>query len=112
MTSVSLTKRQEEVLQLVKMGASNKQIAQRLNLSESTIKLHMTSLLKKFAVQNRSQLAIFSTPGYKPAIPTPPSLEAKPIGWVKRTAKDVKGIVFTASPPDETWEAIYIRKVI
>jgi DNA-binding CsgD family transcriptional regulator len=108
--SVQLTKRQQDVLQLVKMGASNKQIAQRLNLSESTIKLHMTSLLKKFAVQNRSQLAIFSTPGYKPSMPVPPSLEAKPVGWIKRTKNEVRGVVFTAKPPDETWEAIYTKR--
>jgi hypothetical protein len=70
----------------------------------------MTSLLQKFAVQNRSQLAIFATPGYKPSPLALPPLEAKPVGWIKRTGKDVRGIVFTANPPDETWEAIYIKK--
>jgi len=108
--TIHLTKRQKEVLQLVKMGASNKHIAKRLNISESTVKLHVSALLSKFAVQNRNQLAIFSTQGYTPLLPTPPILEEKPIGWVKRVGKNVKGVVFTDGSPDETWEAIYIKR--
>jgi two-component system nitrate/nitrite response regulator NarL len=40
-------------------GASNKMIAKTLNISESTVKLHIGTILKKFGVRNRTQLAIF-----------------------------------------------------
>jgi two-component system nitrate/nitrite response regulator NarL len=52
-----LTERQHEVLRLVVAGATNKEIAQRLALSEVTIKIHVAALCRKFAVSNRTQLA-------------------------------------------------------
>jgi len=56
-----LTIRQAQVLQLVQeRGASNKTIAKILNLSESTVKLHMGAILKKYGLRNRTQLALFS----------------------------------------------------
>jgi DNA-binding CsgD family transcriptional regulator len=108
--SISLSKRQEEILHQVKTGATNKHIARRLNIAESTVKAHVGSLLSKFGVKNRSQLAIFSTPGYTLNLPVPPALEEKPVGWVKRVGKDVRGVVFAATPPDDTWDAIYIKR--
>lgn len=52
-----LTERQHEVLCLVVAGAPNKEIAQRLQLSEVTIKIHVAALCRKFSVSNRTQLA-------------------------------------------------------
>lgn len=58
---ITLTPRQEQVLQLVaNRGASNKVIAKILNISESTVKLHMSAIFKKYGVRNRTQLAVFS----------------------------------------------------
>lgn len=58
---VTLTPRQEQILNLITTrGASNKMIARSLNISESTVKLHVASLLKKYCVRNRTQLALFS----------------------------------------------------
>lgn len=58
-TTCALTPRQQEVLSLVcNRGLSNKAIAKVLNISESTVKIHMTSILKAYCVQNRTQLAI------------------------------------------------------
>ena len=58
---IILTVRQSQVLQLVQdRGASNKTIARMLGLSESTVKLHMGAILKKYGVKNRTQLAVFS----------------------------------------------------
>jgi DNA-binding CsgD family transcriptional regulator len=108
--SIHLTKRQEEVLQIIQMGASNKQIARRLGIAESTVKLHVTALLSKFAVQTRNQLALYSTKGYTPSLPVPPVLEENPAGWVKRVGKNIRGVVFSAQPPDDTWEPIYIKR--
>jgi DNA-binding CsgD family transcriptional regulator len=58
---IELTSRQSQVLQLVQdRGASNKTIARMLNLSESTIKLHMGAIFKKYGVKSRTQLAVFA----------------------------------------------------
>jgi DNA-binding NarL/FixJ family response regulator len=58
---IKLTQRQQQILDLiVGRGASNKLIARMLNISESTVKLHMTQILKKHGLTNRTQLALFS----------------------------------------------------
>lgn len=63
--SITLTVRQAQVLQIVQeRGASNKTIAKMLGLSESTVKLHMGAILKKYGVKNRTQLALFSKNRY------------------------------------------------
>jgi DNA-binding NarL/FixJ family response regulator len=59
--TIRLTARQGQVLDLVKnRGASNKVIARMLNISESTVKLHLTAILKKYGARNRTQLALFA----------------------------------------------------
>jgi DNA-binding NarL/FixJ family response regulator len=58
---ISLTPRQQQVLNLVATrGASNKVIAKSLNISESTVKLHLGCVLKKYGLKSRTQLAIFA----------------------------------------------------
>lgn len=58
---IRLTPRQAQILTLVsERGASNKMIARMLGISESTVKLHVSAILKKYGVRNRTQLAIFS----------------------------------------------------
>lgn len=49
-----LTPRQREVLALLGQGKSNKEIARALDLSEGTIKLHVTAILKALRVHNRT----------------------------------------------------------
>lgn len=49
-----LTQRQSEVLRLVQRGISNKLIARELGLSEKTVKVHITSILKALNVTNRT----------------------------------------------------------
>ena len=57
---ITLTPRQNQVLSLiVSRGASNKAIARILKISESTVKLHITAILKKYSLRNRTQLALF-----------------------------------------------------
>lgn len=56
---VRLTPREQQVLDyLRRTGSSNKHIARYLRLSESTVKMHMANLFKKYKVINRSQLLI------------------------------------------------------
>jgi DNA-binding NarL/FixJ family response regulator len=51
-----LTKQQIKIIELLRSGLSNKQIAYELNLSESTIKTHMSLMMKKLNVNNRVQV--------------------------------------------------------
>ncbi|HEX9905930.1 MAG TPA: response regulator transcription factor [Propylenella sp.] len=54
----ALTAREEEILRLVATGQSNKQVALSLDLQEKTIKHHMTRILSKLQVRNRTEAAI------------------------------------------------------
>lgn len=56
---IRLTARQQDIMTLVaKRGLSNKKIAQVLNISESTVKVHISAILKAYGVRNRTQLAL------------------------------------------------------
>src|SRR5260370_3910853 len=50
-----LTRREYEVLQLMTKGATNREIAASIFLSEETVKSHVKSILQKFGVANRGQ---------------------------------------------------------
>ena len=53
-----LSPREKDVLKLVVKGLTNKEIARSLNISESTVKNHLTSTMEKFHVSNRVEAAI------------------------------------------------------
>jgi DNA-binding NarL/FixJ family response regulator len=53
--SLEITKREYEVLKEINSGLSNKEIAKKLFLSESTIKTHVSSLLLKLNAKRRTQ---------------------------------------------------------
>jgi len=53
-----LTGRQVAVLDLVANGKSNKQIAWELSISETTVKAHMTAILRKLGVNSRAQAIV------------------------------------------------------
>lgn len=55
-----LTEREQEVLQHVSEGLSNQEIAERLCLSENTIKKHLRNILQKLHLNNRVQAAVFA----------------------------------------------------
>ena len=59
-SSSRLTAKQEEVLQLLRQGQSNKIIASQLGLSEATVKVHLRCIMRKLGVVNRTQVAIAS----------------------------------------------------
>ena len=71
--SDALTDREEQTLQLIAAGNSNKQIARELGISDGTVKIYVRSLLRKFHLHSRLQLA----------------------SWVHRH----KGVVSTVSKP-------------
>jgi DNA-binding CsgD family transcriptional regulator len=64
---IKLTRREEEVLGGVMRSLVNKEIAATLNLSERTVKFHVSSLLAKFGVRGRMELAREAT---RKAIPS------------------------------------------
>jgi DNA-binding NarL/FixJ family response regulator len=53
-----LSPREREILALLGTGASNKEIADRLNLAEGTVKNHVTNILSKLDVRDRTQAAL------------------------------------------------------
>jgi len=53
-----LTRRESEVLQLLAQGLSNKEIAQRLKVSEHTAKFHVNAILSKLGVQSRTEAVV------------------------------------------------------
>jgi DNA-binding NarL/FixJ family response regulator len=54
----TLTKREIEVAKSVADGCSNREIAERLNISERTVKARLTSIFQKLDVRDRVQLAL------------------------------------------------------
>lgn len=54
-----LTKRELEIVRLVCMGMSNRQVADELLISEHTVKLHVSKVLRKLNLSNRTQMAVY-----------------------------------------------------
>lgn len=55
-----LTRRELEVLKLLSIGLYNKEIGKKLDISERTVKNHISSIFKKIDVTDRTQAAVFS----------------------------------------------------
>lgn len=55
-----LTKREVDVLKLIAEGLFNKEIAYRLNISEKTVKNHVSNIFKKINVSDRTQAAVYA----------------------------------------------------
>jgi DNA-binding NarL/FixJ family response regulator len=66
----SLTSREREIVGLVCEGLKNKQIGDRLFISEATVRNHLTSILAKLGLSDRFELALYS---YRQHLAKPPS---------------------------------------
>jgi NarL family two-component system response regulator LiaR len=55
-----LTERERDVVQLVAQGCSNQEIAKELVISEKTVKTHVSNILSKLHLEDRTQLAIYA----------------------------------------------------
>ncbi|MEO3754673.1 response regulator transcription factor [Streptomyces sp. B6B3] len=67
-----LSPREREILELIGEGLTNRQIGQRLYLSEKTVKNHISRLLAKLGVERRVQAAVLATQAHPPASPDRP----------------------------------------
>jgi two-component system response regulator DegU len=56
----NLTQREHDILELLAEGRSNREIAQRLYLSEKTVKAHLAAIFRKLGVTNRTQAAMMA----------------------------------------------------
>ena len=84
-SQVQLTRREEEVLSGVMKSLANKEIAANLNLSERTVKFHVSSLLAKYRVRGRMELLREASRHVAGAMPVPvPTREAAPAIPVNR----------------------------
>lgn len=54
-----LTARESEILELVRLGATNRQVSQQLYISENTVKNHLKHIMAKLQMKNRVQLATY-----------------------------------------------------
>jgi DNA-binding CsgD family transcriptional regulator len=75
-SQVKMTRREEEVLSGLMKSLANKEIAANLNLSERTVKFHVSSLLAKFRVRGRMELVRVATRQTSGAAPMPIAVPA------------------------------------
>jgi len=64
-----LTPREREIARLISRGASNKEIASFLDITERTVKAHISAIFQKLKLSNRLQIALFIM-GQKPSLPS------------------------------------------
>ncbi len=57
-----LSNRETEVAELVTQGLSNKEVSNRLFVTEKTVKFHLTNIYKKMNVKSRAQLIVWCLP--------------------------------------------------
>jgi len=61
--AAQLSPRENEVLQQIALGASNKEIARTLQIAETTVKIHVQHILRKLGVSSRVQAAVMASGG-------------------------------------------------
>ena len=93
-SQVKMTRREEEVLSGLMKSLANKEIAANLNLSERTVKFHVSSLLAKFRVRGRMELVRVASRQTTGAMPMPvpvPTREARTFGPATRNYPAARG---------------------
>ena len=60
MPAVELTPRESEVLLCITQGRSNREIAEQLGIAEKTVRIHVSSILDKLGVRDRTQATIYA----------------------------------------------------
>jgi DNA-binding CsgD family transcriptional regulator len=57
-----LSNREVEVAELVSKGLANKEVAEKLFVTEKTVKFHLTNIYKKMSIRSRAQLIVWCLP--------------------------------------------------
>ncbi len=106
---VKVSRREQEVLDCILQGSSNKEIAAKLNVAERTVKFHVSSLLAKFGVADRLALSREASLGRMPSNSsgqlTPENLFGFPLRSQQTTPEDQPAASApekAAPPPRET----------
>ncbi|MEA2765720.1 MAG: hypothetical protein QOK07_2124 [Gemmatimonadaceae bacterium] len=60
LAAVRMTQRESEVIALIAVGLSNKEIAQRLGIATDTVKSHVRNIMEKLALHSRLQIAAYA----------------------------------------------------
>jgi len=60
LAELPLTSREQDVFQLLAQGASNRQIAETLMITENTVKTHVRNILEKLELHSRSEVAAYA----------------------------------------------------
>ena len=63
--SANLTDRERQIVEAIAGGASNRDVAQALSVSEQTVKNHLSRIFEKCGVSNRTELAVLASEGAK-----------------------------------------------
>ena len=66
-----LTAREHDVIELLSLGSSNREIAERLHLAEKTVKHYVTCILQKLHARSRTEAALIAVQHGLPARPAP-----------------------------------------
>ena len=74
----ALTGQERRILALIARGCTNRQIGEQLFLAEKTVKNYVSNLLRKLAVESRTQAAIYATRLYGISTPAAPSTHPSP----------------------------------
>jgi DNA-binding NarL/FixJ family response regulator len=80
----ALTRREREIVNLVSEGLKNKQIADRLSISEATVRNHLTSILDKLDLEDRFELAVFAFRRGLVLCPQTPAMLRISADWKRR----------------------------
>jgi DNA-binding NarL/FixJ family response regulator len=55
---VTPTRREQELIVLIRRGLQNKEIANELKISQSTVHAHISNIMRKYKLHNRTQIAV------------------------------------------------------
>ena len=77
--SITPTPRERELMMLLARGMQNKNIAYELKISENTVRAHIGNIMRKYRLQNRTQIAIIFA--LKAATPSPQRAIFDAIGY-------------------------------
>jgi DNA-binding NarL/FixJ family response regulator len=96
-----LTRRQQEVLERLKLGRSNKHIGRDLDMQESTVKVHVRQIMRKLGAANRTQAALFADQATEPASLSPLAGMPPGMGAAQMNGAPLLGPLSEFTPPAE-----------